>query len=235
MDHRTPHHPHPTSGEGPAPPDQATPATTPAPAPLLPVPELRLRLYHLPLTPPTGGGGGIVVSGCFTAVGGTRASAASLQEIVVATATHLSLYAPPGRAGLPSWTPISTRHAWGLIRSLAAFRLPGTTTDYLVLGSDSGKLVLLGWEAAGVKGGWGVVGSETFGRSGCRRVVPGAMLAVDPKGRALMTGGCRRAPACVGSLCASPLTSHTHKQAPPPPHPRTTETPRPTPGRGKQN
>ena len=29
---------------------------------------------------------------------------------------------------------------------------------------------------------------ETFGKSGCRRVVPGQYLAVDPKGRALMIG-----------------------------------------------
>lgn len=29
---------------------------------------------------------------------------------------------------------------------------------------------------------------ETFGRSGCRRIVPGQYLAVDPKGRACMVG-----------------------------------------------
>ena len=29
---------------------------------------------------------------------------------------------------------------------------------------------------------------ETFGKSGCRRIVPGQYLAVDPKGRALMIG-----------------------------------------------
>lgn len=27
---------------------------------------------------------------------------------------------------------------------------------------------------------------ETFGKSGCRRIVPGQMLAADPKGRACM-------------------------------------------------
>ena len=27
---------------------------------------------------------------------------------------------------------------------------------------------------------------ETFGKSGCRRIVPGQMLATDPKGRACM-------------------------------------------------
>ena len=29
---------------------------------------------------------------------------------------------------------------------------------------------------------------ETFGKSGCRRIVPGQYLAVDPKGRAIMIG-----------------------------------------------
>ena len=29
---------------------------------------------------------------------------------------------------------------------------------------------------------------ETFGKSGCRRIVPGQFLAVDPKGRAVMIG-----------------------------------------------
>lgn len=32
------------------------------------------------------------------------------------------------------------------------------------------------------------VHQETFGKSGCRRIVPGQYLAVDPKGRAVMIG-----------------------------------------------
>ncbi len=32
------------------------------------------------------------------------------------------------------------------------------------------------------------VHQETFGKSGCRRIVPGQYLAVDPKGRAAMIG-----------------------------------------------
>ncbi|KAH8497167.1 hypothetical protein H0E87_019750 [Populus deltoides] len=33
---------------------------------------------------------------------------------------------------------------------------------------------------------------ETFGKSGCRRIVPGQYLAVDPKGRAVMIGACEK-------------------------------------------
>lgn len=32
------------------------------------------------------------------------------------------------------------------------------------------------------------VHQETFGKSGCRRIVPGQYLAVDPKGRAILIG-----------------------------------------------
>lgn len=34
------------------------------------------------------------------------------------------------------------------------------------------------------------VHQETFGKTGCRRIVPGQFLAVDPKGRAILIGEC---------------------------------------------
>ncbi|KAI6106117.1 CPSF A subunit region-domain-containing protein [Pisolithus croceorrhizus] len=55
---------------------------------------------------------------------------------------------------------------FGSIRSLAAFRLTGSTKDYAIVGSDSGRI--------------------TFGKSGARRIVPGQYLATDPKGRSVM-------------------------------------------------
>jgi hypothetical protein len=42
---------------------------------------------------------------------------------------------------------------------------------------------------------------ETFGKSGCRRIVPGQYLAVDPKGRAVMIG-------TLILLCFSSLVRH---------------------------
>lgn len=65
---------------------------------------------------------------------------------------------------------------------------PGATTDYLVIGSDSGKIVIVEWNAA--SNTWKRVHEETFGRTGCRRIVPGQYLAVDPKGRAVLIGDC---------------------------------------------
>lgn len=58
--------------------------------------------------------------------------------------------------------------------------------DYLIVGSDSGRIVIL--EYNGSKNRLDRVQMETFGKSGCRRIVPGQYLAVDPKGRAVMIG-----------------------------------------------
>lgn len=58
--------------------------------------------------------------------------------------------------------------------------------DYIVVGSDSGRIVVLEYNAA--KNVFEKIHQETFGKSGCRRIVPGQYLAIDPKGRAIMIG-----------------------------------------------
>lgn len=58
--------------------------------------------------------------------------------------------------------------------------------DYIVIGSDSGRIVIL--EYIPSKNILEKVHQETFGKSGCRRIVPGQYLAVDPKGRSVMIG-----------------------------------------------
>lgn len=58
--------------------------------------------------------------------------------------------------------------------------------DYIVVGSDSGRIVILEYSPA--KNIFEKVHQETFGKSGCRRIVPGQYLAIDPKGRAVMIG-----------------------------------------------
>lgn len=59
-------------------------------------------------------------------------------------------------------------------------------SDYIVLGSDSGRIVILEYNP--IKNAFDKVHQETFGKSGCRRIVPGQYLAIDPKGRAVMIG-----------------------------------------------
>lgn len=56
----------------------------------------------------------------------------------------------------------------------------------MVIGSDSGRIVILEYNPT--KNILEKVHQETFGKSGCRRIVPGQYLAVDPKGRAVMIG-----------------------------------------------
>lgn len=69
--------------------------------------------------------------------------------------------------------------------------------DYVIVGSDSGRIVILEYNPA--KNQLERVHMETFGKSGCRRIVPGQYLAIDPKGRAVMIGECCGRPAgCPG-------------------------------------
>ncbi|KAJ0975377.1 hypothetical protein J5N97_017342 [Dioscorea zingiberensis] len=79
---------------------------------------------------------------------------------------------------------------FGAIRSLAQFRLTGSQKDYVVVGSDSGRIVIL--EYSKDRNCFDKVHQETFGKSGCRRIVPGQYLAVDPKGRAVMIAACEK-------------------------------------------
>jgi splicing factor 3B subunit 3 len=76
--------------------------------------------------------------------------------------------------------------AFGAVRQLARFRLHGTEKDLLACGSDSGRVSVLEYDADRAQ--FVKLHQETFGKSGCRRIVPGQMVATDPKGRACMLG-----------------------------------------------
>lgn len=71
------------------------------------------------------------------------------------------------------------------IRFIADFA-PLARTDYLIVGSDAGRIVVLEYDAQA--NDFKKLHQETFGRSGSRRIVPGQYLAADPKGRAVMIG-----------------------------------------------
>lgn len=103
------------------------------------------------------------------------------QELVVSRGKILELLRPNESGKVQ--TVVATE-VFGAIRSLAAFRMHGAPTDYIVVGSDSGRIVIL--QFSNDKNQFVKVHQETFGRSGCRRIVPGQYLACDPKGRACM-------------------------------------------------
>ena len=117
---------------------------------------------------------------CQTAINGNF-SAPKVQEIIVSKGTAIELLRPDQHGKLKS---IAFRECFGIIRSMSAFRLAGANRDHVVVGSDSGRIVVLRFDNE--KNQFEQVHKETFGKSGVRRVVPGQFCCVDPKGRAVM-------------------------------------------------
>ena len=110
-------------------------------------------------------------------------SAPKVQEIVVSRGKVLELLRPDDQGRVQT---VCSTEVFGLIRSLKPFRFPGSHEDYVIAGSDSGRIVILKFSKE--KNMFVKAHQETFGKSGCRRIVPGEYLAVDPKGRACLIG-----------------------------------------------
>ncbi|KAI9651788.1 MAG: pre-mRNA-splicing factor rse1 [Trizodia sp. TS-e1964] len=104
------------------------------------------------------------------------------QQIVIASGSRLTLYRPDATQG--SISTITCQDVFGIIRALAAFRLAGSNKDYIIIGSDSGRITII--EYVPSQNRFNRLHLETFGKSGIRRVIPGQYLAVDPKGRACL-------------------------------------------------
>ena len=131
-----------------------------------------MYLYHLALQNTTS----IVCS----AVG--YFSGSKQQEILICRGSVLELLShDPAEGNLKS---VVAQDVFGVVRTLSAFRLAGAEKDHVAFGSDSGKIVILEFDTT--KNVFVPLFQETFGKSGCRRIVPGQYIAVDPKGRALM-------------------------------------------------
>ncbi|KAL5711133.1 hypothetical protein ACHQM5_021624 [Ranunculus cassubicifolius] len=109
------------------------------------------------------------------------------QEIIVARGKVLDLLRPDENGKIQT---ILSVEIFGAIRSVAQFRLTGSQKDYIVVGSDSGRIVILEYNKE--KNVFDKIHQETFGKSGCRRIVPGQFIAVDPKGRAVMIAACEK-------------------------------------------
>jgi splicing factor 3B subunit 3 len=159
-----------------------------------------MYLYHLTLQAPTAITNS--VTGSF--------SEEKLHEIVVARGRILELLRIESD-GKP--TSVCRVEIFGVIRSLLAFRLTGGKRDYIVVGSDSGRITILEFDKASNR--FKRVHLETFGRSGCRRIVPGELLAADPRGRAVMIGALEKQKFvyilnrdAVNLTISSPLEAH---------------------------
>ncbi|CAD8154884.1 unnamed protein product [Paramecium pentaurelia] len=131
-----------------------------------------MQLYSLTLQKSTG-----IQKAIYGNFSGPKA-----QEIVVSKVKHIELLKINESNG--KLETIASQEVFGIIRSIHSFRFPGNNRDNLVIGSDSGRVVVLGFD--GLKNMFVKVHQETYGKTGCRRIVPGQYLACDPKGRAFM-------------------------------------------------
>ena len=105
------------------------------------------------------------------------------QEILVARGKVLELLRPDDNGKVQT---VHATEVFGIIRSMATCRLTGGNRDYIVLGNDSGKAVIIEYSAE--KQQFERVHAETYGKTGIRRIVPGQYVASDPRGRAVMVG-----------------------------------------------
>ncbi|KAL9654254.1 hypothetical protein ABK040_010286 [Willaertia magna] len=142
-----------------------------------------MHLYHYTLSKP-----GIInqaISGCFSGRTVIRNGKSSkVTEILVARGKILELFECTEESTV---VKINSQEVFGVIRSIVSFRFNNRgDKDYIAIGSDSGRIVVLEYNATTNK--FVKIHQETYGKTGCRRIVPGQYLAVDPKGRALMIG-----------------------------------------------
>lgn len=115
-------------------------------------------------------------------------TAADQSEIVVAKGKIIELLKPDETDG--TLQLIYRQETFGIIRSIDTFRLIGMKKDFLIIGSDSGRIVILEYDLD--KKSFVKIHQETFGKTGARRIVPGEYLASDPKGRAIMIGAAEK-------------------------------------------
>ncbi|KAJ7471905.1 pre-mRNA-splicing factor RSE1 [Mycena latifolia] len=135
------------------------------------------------------------------------------QDILISRGTALEVIRVDAQTGKLSC--IASADVFASVRSLASFRLLGNTKDYIVVGSDSGRLSIL--EFAEDKGDFVKLHQETFGKSVARRVVPGQYLATDPKGRSVMIAAMEKSKlvytlnrdAAANLTISSPLEAHS--------------------------
>lgn len=90
-----------------------------------------MYLYNLTLQRATG-----ITHAIHGSFAGTK-----LQEIAVSKGKVLELLRPDPSTG--KVVTLLSVEVFGIIRSMMAFRLTGGSKDYLVIGSDSGRIVIL--------------------------------------------------------------------------------------------
>ncbi|KAI0603423.1 pre-mRNA-splicing factor rse-1 [Biscogniauxia sp. FL1348] len=129
-------------------------------------------LYSLTIQPPTS-----MTQAILGQFSGTKE-----QQIIAASGSRLTLMRPDPSQG--KVITLLSHEVFGIIRSIASFRLAGSSKDYIILATDSGRIAII--EYIPQQNRFKQQKLETFGKSGVRRVIPGQYLACDPKGRACL-------------------------------------------------
>ncbi|KAG9257326.1 CPSF A subunit region-domain-containing protein [Emericellopsis atlantica] len=129
-------------------------------------------LYSLTVQPPSN-----VVHAVLGQFAGTKE-----QLIISGAGSRLTLLRPDSSQG--KVLTVLSHDVFGIIRSLAAFRLAGSNKDYLIVATDSGRITIIEYQPGPNR--FHRLHLETYGKSGVRRVIPGEYLACDPKGRACL-------------------------------------------------
>ncbi|KAF5554724.1 pre-mRNA-splicing factor rse-1 [Fusarium napiforme] len=161
-------------------------------------------LYSLSLHPPTA-----ISQALVSHFSGTKE-----QQILTVSGSILSLYRPDPTEG--RLQTLLSQDLFSIIRSVASFRLAGSSKDYIIVSSDSGRIAVL--EYLSPHNRFSRVVFETYGKSGVRRTVPGEYLAVGPKGRACIIAFVEKSKfvyvlnrnAQAELTMSSPLEAHKH-------------------------
>ncbi|KAH7305813.1 CPSF A subunit region-domain-containing protein [Stachybotrys elegans] len=141
--------------------------------------------------------------------------AGTKEQLIVATSgSHLKLLRLDHNSG--KLMTVASQDVFGIIQSTASFRLAGSSKDYIILATDSGRISIVEFVPASSR--FRRVHLETFGKSGVRRVVPGQYLAADPKGRACLIASIEKNKlvyilnrnAQAELTISSPLEAHKH-------------------------
>ncbi|KAK2952568.1 putative Spliceosome-associated protein 130 A [Blattamonas nauphoetae] len=133
---------------------------------------MSLNLYHLTVQPPT------AITHSVTG----RFTSPQRQEFLVCRGRILEIYKVEEETKV--LTLVLSTNLFATVRALEVFHLEGLQRDYIAVTSDSGTFSVLLYDDSKKK--LVQIQNHTFGKTGCRRTVPGQYLAVDPQGRAAM-------------------------------------------------
>lgn len=132
-----------------------------------------LYLYNLTIKQP---------SLCIASIVGQFLGSKKSQEIILANSTSIELWKADSNTG--KLVKLYQQASFGIIQALDKIRLVGSHKDYVVISSDSGKLVVLEFDTEKLQ--FVPLFQEPHSKNGLRRTSPGEYLCVDPHNRAIL-------------------------------------------------